>query len=688
MPDHAHILIEPQPKAWDPDGHAVFWSLGDLMHSIKSFTANQINQQLGRSGPVWQKESYDRLIRSDSDFGEKFEYITTNPQRSGLTHDGSYPFVWSRGWSETSMGKLRGDAAKGGEIHAQDAHESTQDACAPHAAKGCEIHAQNAHESTQDVCAPRSLSGDVAFELYDTFGFPVDLTELLCTERGLTVDMPRFEMLMEQQQERSRAAQKSTVVRALDISTEAVTGFCGFENDTVEATILEIHPQQDAQFIITDQTVFYAEMGGQAGDTGTLGVNGQEIKITGTQQIGRARAHIVPQSEILNHQSPMAVGDKVVLRLDAARRRSIEAHHTATHLLHWALHEVVSKDATQQGSSVDEFRLRFDFNSAAVTPAQVAAMEEMVNAAIQANESVSWSEVAHASIKSRADIMQFFGDKYGDTVRVVQIGGVPHQLDGYSQELCGGTHVHHTGAIGLFKIKSEGAIASGVRRIEAVCGQAAWAYLNEAVEKWQHDLAAATAKLHAANEKLTILGEPPVTVSEFPHIMGAMLVERADIAQLNATFAHGQRTLAETLAAAIDAEKALKKLQASAAAKLADAALADLIAVGDPIIATFEADASLLQELQNGLKKMNFAGPALLIVDDGEKLHLATHCGVIAQAAGLKAGDLLRNLAAIAGGKGGGKPDQARGAAPDRSKLAELQDAASNIFRSCGPRSL
>jgi len=535
-------------------------------------------------------------------------------------------------------------------------------------------------EALGSAGAPQQLSGDLAFELYDTFGFPADLTELLCAERGLTVDMPRFEKLMEQQRERARAAQKSTVVRALDIATEAGTAFLGFERDEVQATILEVHPQEDSLFVITDQTPFYAEMGGQAGDTGTLVAGGIEIPITGTQQIGKARAHIISSSPIQNPTFNIRAGDPVVLRLDPARRRPIEAHHTATHLLHWALHEVVSRDAAQQGSSVDEFRLRFDFNSAAVSPAQVAAMEEKVNAAIRADDSVSWTEVQHASIKGRADIMQFFGDKYGDTVRVVQIGGQPNQLDGYSQELCGGTHVRNTGAIGLFKIKSEGAIASGVRRIEAVCGEAAWDYLNEAVEKWDHELKAATAKLKAANQKLTDLGEAPVTVHEFPHIMGAMLVARADITELNATFAHGQRTLEETQQAAIEAEKRMKKFQAGSAAKLADEALAELIATGEPIIASFEADASLLQELQNGLKKKNFSGPALLIVDDGDKLHLATHCGADALAAGLKAGDLLRDLAAIAGGKGGGKPDQARGAAPDRSRIEQIKAAAAAKF--------
>jgi alanyl-tRNA synthetase len=538
-------------------------------------------------------------------------------------------------------------------------------------------NAARAINPTWTISDVSPLMGKFVFELEDTFGFPVDLTSLLCSERHLEIDLAGYEVCRREQQERSRAAQKSNVVRALDISTEAVTEFTGFENDTVEATILEIHPQEDALFVITDKTVFYAEMGGQSGDTGTLqvaGTSSPSLPISGTQQIGKARAHIIDSSASLQP------GDKVVLSLDTQRRRPIEAHHTATHLLHWALHEVVSADAAQQGSSVDENRLRFDFNSAAVTPEQLAAMEEKVNASIKANDSVSWKEVPHASIKGRPDIMQFFGDKYGDLVRVVQIGGEPQQLNGYSQELCGGTHVRNTGEIGLFKIKSEGAIASGVRRIEAVCGEAAWAYLNEVVEKWDHELKAARAKLHAANEKLTSLGEEPVTVNDFPHIMGAMLMERADIAQINATFAHGQRTLEDTQQAAIEAEKRIKKIQSSQAAKLADEALSELIAIGKPIIVSFESDASLLQELQNGLKKKQFAGPALLIVDDGEKLHLATHCGPDALAAGLKAGDLLRDLAAIAGGKGGGKPDQARGAAPDRSKLEEIKTAAAAKF--------
>jgi alanyl-tRNA synthetase len=515
-----------------------------------------------------------------------------------------------------------------------------------------------------------ALSGDDAFELYDTFGFPIDLTELLCVERGISVDLPRFEKLMEMQQERSRAAQKSSVVRALDISTEAETEFLGFDQDECDATILEVHPQEDSIFVITDKTVFYAEMGGQVGDTGVLVAFGNEYPVAGVQQIGKARALVLDAS------AKVSVRDRVTLKIDTVRRRPVEAHHTATHLLHWALHEVVSKDATQQGSSVDENRLRFDFNSAALTSEQISMMEDMVNGAIKQDMAVSWTEVKHADIKGRADIMQFFGDKYGEIVRVVEIGGKRNALDGYSMELCGGTHVRNTSEIGLFKIKSEGAIASGVRRIEAVCGDAAWSHLHDVAEKWRSDMELAEAKLAAANERLIAMGESALTVNEFPHIMAAMLLERADINEINAVFSHARRTLEETKEAAIEAEKRIKKIQSGQAAQLADEALAELIAKGEPIVVSFEADASLLQELQNGLRKKNFAGPALLVVDDGEKLHLATHCGADAISKGLKAGDLLRDLAAIAGGKGGGKPDQARGAAPDREKLEEIKAAA------------
>ncbi|NNC89385.1 MAG: alanine--tRNA ligase [Akkermansiaceae bacterium] len=495
----------------------------------------------------------------------------------------------------------------------------------------------------------KAFPGDAAFKLYDTYGFPVDLTQLLCRERGLDIDMPRFEALMEEQRDRARAAGKSEIVSALDIATEAVTEFVGFEHDACEAVVVEEHSEGEMLWIITDRTPFYAEMGGQLGDTGTMHVNGNDIPVAAVQQIGSARAHGVPE----NLAGKVESGDKVLLRIDADRRRPIEAHHTATHLLHWALHEVVSPDATQQGSLVAPDRLRFDFSSGPVSGEQIAAIEEKVQASIAADEAVSWKEVPHADIRERKDIMQFFGDKYGEEVRVVQIGGTPEGLDGYSMELCGGTHVRRTGAIGTFKIRKEEAIAAGVRRIEALCGAAAESHLADLAAAEGEEKQAAIAKLNAANEALAAVGADPFPVDE------------------NAT-ATGIK------ATAVQAEKALRKAQASNAARQADQFLAGVMEDGAKgnLVESIDGPPALLQELLNGLKKLHFSRAAFLVVDDGSKLHLGAFCGEDANNAGHGAGNLIQDLAPVAGGKGGGKPDMARGAAPERDKKAELLSAA------------
>ena len=480
-----------------------------------------------------------------------------------------------------------------------------------------------------------------AFKLYDTFGFPLDLTALLCRERDIELDEAAVEARMEQARELSRGAQKTTIVRALDLSTEAVTEFLGFDTDSCEATILEVHEQDDSLLVITDKTVLFTEMGGQEGDTGTL--NGHPI--TGTQKIGAATAH-----QLKVERSSLEVGSSASIELDRARRHPIEAHHTATHLLHWALHEVVSSDASQAGSSVSPDRLRFDFNSKALTPQQIAEIEEKVNASIQNSDTVSWIEVPHTDIKERADIMQFFGDKYGDRVRVVQIGGGDKTLDGFSMELCGGTHVRNTSDIGLFKIKSEGAIASGVRRIEALCGPAAKAYLAEQATLEAEEKVLALEKLSKANASLVALEKEAISV--------------ADSASAD-----------EVKTAAINAEKALKKAQAAGAAQMADGLISEQNITGNIVLST-EGPATLLQELMNALKKVHFSHAAFLIVDDGDKLHLGALCGEDGNNAGHGAGNLIKELGPLAGGKGGGKPDMARGAAPDRDKVTVLVIAA------------
>ena len=490
-------------------------------------------------------------------------------------------------------------------------------------------------EKFEKAAGEKVFPPEDAFQLYDTYGFPLDLTALLCRERNITLDEKAVEARMEEARELSRASQKKTVVRATEISTDIITEFLGFEKSSCKAIVLEIY----GDLVITDKTVFFTEMGGQEGDTGAL----NKSTITSTQQIGSAIAH-----QIEGH-IPI-VGDTVDLTIHRERRAPIEAHHTATHLLHWAIHKVISSDASQQGSSVSPDRLTFDFNSKAVTPEQIGAIEEKVNNAIKADDTVSWVEVPHTEVKDREDIMQFFGDKYGDLVRVVQIGGGDKTLDGYSMELCGGTHVRKTSEIGIFKIKSEGSTGAGIRRIEAVCGPAAEAFLGQQQEKESAEKDEALTKLAKANEGLAKLDAPTLLVP-------------------NNARAH------EIKNQAIEAEKALKKVQAAGAARMADSLIAEKNITENIVIST-EGSPALLQELLNGLRKIQFTQAAFIVIDDGNKLHLGAFCGEEGKKNGYGAGNLIQNLGPIAGGKGGGKPDMARGAASDRDKISDLTAAA------------
>ena len=490
-------------------------------------------------------------------------------------------------------------------------------------------------EKFEKAAGEKVFPPEDAFQLYDTYGFPLDLTALLCRERNITLDEKAVEARMEEARELSRASQKKTVVRATEISTEIVTEFLGFEKSSCKAIVLEIY----GDLVITDKTVFFTEMGGQEGDTGTL----NKSTITSTQQIGSAIAHQI-------EGNIPVVGDTVDLTIHRERRAPIEAHHTATHLLHWAIHKVISPDASQQGSSVSPDRLTFDFNSKAVTLEQIGAIEEKVNNAIKADDTISWVEVPHTEVKDREDIMQFFGDKYGDLVRVVQIGGGEKTLDGYSMELCGGTHVRKTSDIGIFKIKSEGSTGAGIRRIEAVCGPAAKAFLGEQQEKESAEKDEALTKLAKANEALAKLDAPTLLVP-------------------NNARAH------EVKNQAIEAEKALKKVQAAGAARMADSLIAEKNITENIVIST-EGSPALLQELLNGLRKIQFTQAAFIVIDDGNKLHLGAFCGEEGKKNGYGAGNLIQNLGPIAGGKGGGKPDMARGAASDRDKISDLTAAA------------
>jgi alanyl-tRNA synthetase len=473
------------------------------------------------------------------------------------------------------------------------------------------------------------LGADVAFELYDTYGFPLDLTELLARERGLTVDTAGFDKLMEEQKQRAREAGKKNkqVVSVSEIETKAPTKFIGYDTLEADVRVLEVVSMKDKNAVVLDVSTCYAEMGGQIGDAGQLILGANTFPISATTKVGNTWLHFLEGDE-----TP-AVDATVRLVVDAPRRHAIERHHTVTHILHWALHEVVSKDATQKGSSVTPDKLTFDFNSAALTPQQLSDIERLVNERIVANDPVSWSEVPYVEAKANNGIMALFGEKYGDLVRVVQIGGQPHKLDGWSMELCGGTHTRYTGEIGLFRLVGESAVAAGVRRIEAIAGLEAY---------------------NAARADADLIKQ----------LCG----------KVTAQGAHDLEKKIEALQQQLkDVEKALKSAQQREAAGRAKDLLSK--AENNAIIANLgDVDADYAVAVSDALKG-SFNGIVVLATTGGGNVALIASVSKDHQAK-VQAGKIIQAIAPIVGGKGGGKPDFARGGGKDVSKVdAALAEA-------------
>ncbi len=474
------------------------------------------------------------------------------------------------------------------------------------------------------------FNGEAAFLLYDTYGFPLDLTDLMARERGYTVDENAFNALMTEQRERARAAQKKQIVTLSEIETKDATEFLGYETLSAEATILEVVDNKGKIAVILDRTPCYAEMGGQVGDTGTLSARGKAWKIVNTQKSGNVFLHFVEGEE------PPPVGAKAAVVVDEVRRRAIERNHTATHLLHFALHSIVGKDVAQKGSFVSDEKLTFDFNSAALTPAQVSAVEKEVNELILANSGISWSEIPHEQAKANENIIQFFGDKYGDIVRVIQVGGNAHGLDGYSMELCGGTHARATGELGLFRIVSESAIAAGVRRIEACTGMSAYAHgveetqlLKKLSEKTKTPIADLQKKFEALMEEKSALEKQLAAVRQ------------KELAQL-----------ANTLVAQAKDTGTTKQVAA-------------VVPVGSP---------NDLREIASQLVK-NLGENGVVILGAAlapDKVSVVAACAPVAVKSGVAAGKLVSALCGRLGGKGGGKPDFAMGGGKDASALASV----------------
>jgi len=526
-------------------------------------------------------------------------------------------------------------------------------------------------ETTPIKNPPRVIPGNFAFQLYDTYGFPLDLTELMARERGLTVNKEGFEKLMEEQRARARAAQKKEVISLSQIETTTPTKFVGYEKLETPAKVLEVVSLKDKTAVILDTSACYAEMGGQVGDTGELEYGSQLWRVVNTQKSGNTWLHFIEEGSAgvppaLVGVSPTSSaardaqrsdrdgraprsetpvlpiqGENVVLFVDQPRRNAIQRHHTVTHLLHWALHEVVSKEASQKGSFVGPDKLTFDFNSAPLTAQQVADVEKLVNERIVENAGVSWTEVQYADVKSRKDVMQFFGEKYGDTVRVVQIGGHVAKLDGYSMELCGGTHTRATGEIGLFRIVGENAIAAGVRRIEAIAGLEAYRKATDELTLIKSLAGKVNSPVHELEKKIESLLEHQKAV-----------------------------------------EKQLRAAQQREASNAASNLLEQIQTVnGIPAIIhnLGGVDGDFLQAVADSLKE-RFKG--VIVLGGGPQR------GTVALVAAVtsdyiwkvQAGKIIQQIAPIVGGKGGGKPDNARGGGKDASKLDEALSRAKELL--------
>ena len=340
-------------------------------------------------------------------------------------------------------------------------------------------------EVVENAAGSHLISGSDAFKLKDTYGLPIEEILLLAKDSNLQVGLDEFQTLEQQARERSKQSHKTT---AQEVSSQeyqqlltkvGATTFTGYTEVKGSGKIVALmkdgkwvdHLREgDEGAVLLDQTPFYAEMGGQSGDKGTLSTT------SGTFETTVAKS---PYTGLIFHygkmkQGLLAVGDQALTELDILNRRKVEKNHSATHLLHYALSKVLGDHIKQAGSLVEGDRLRFDFNHhKSLTAEEIANIEEMINRWILENFSVKTEELPYSSVKGRSDIKQFFGEKYGDTVRVVQMGP--------SIELCGGTHVHSTGTLGLLKIVKEGkSIASGVRRIEAVTGEEALKHYKEA----------------------------------------------------------------------------------------------------------------------------------------------------------------------------------------------------------------
>ncbi|KAE9641844.1 alanine--tRNA ligase [Pseudomonas sp. PB103] len=472
------------------------------------------------------------------------------------------------------------------------------------------------------------VPGDVVFKLYDTYGFPMDLTADIARERSLTVDEAGFEREMEAQRVRARSASSFGLDYNTLVKVDVATEFTGYKDTSGSAKIIAIYKdgqsvdvlnEGEEAVVVLNQTPFYAESGGQIGDCGYLQAGSARFDVRDTTKTGGAFLH----HGVLDSGS-LTIGAPVETHVDAEVRHATSLNHSATHLLHAALRQVLGEHVQQKGSLVDSQRLRFDFSHfEAIKPEQIKALEDIVNAEIRKNSAVETEETDIETAKNKG-AMALFGEKYGDNVRVLSMGG------DFSVELCGGIHANRTGDIGLLKIISEGGVASGVRRIEAVTGAAALAYLNAAEEQ----LKEAASLVKGSRDNL--------------------------IDKLSAVLERNRQL-----------EKQLEQLQAKAASAAGDDLSSSALDVkGVKVLAARldGQDAKALLALVDQLK--NKLGRAVILLGSVHEEKVVLVAGVTKDLTGqLKAGDLMKQAAAAVGGKGGGRPDMAQGGGVDAGAL-------------------
>jgi alanyl-tRNA synthetase len=478
------------------------------------------------------------------------------------------------------------------------------------------------------------LPGELIFTLYDTYGFPTDLTNDIARERGYSLDLKGYEICMDQQRARARSASQFDIDYTDSIRLDGSTDFSGYRSLEQKGNILGLYSEgvqiESASeglnvAVVLDKTSFYAESGGQVGDTGYLITSDAKIEILDCKKSADHNLHI---GRVL--AGTIRSGDQVCAQVDKNLRQSIALNHSATHLAHEALRQVLGDHVAQKGSLVDSEKLRFDFaHNQAVTAEQIRQVEQMVNREIMRNTEVSTQLMSMDQAKEQG-AMALFGEKYGDEVRVLSMGG------DFSVELCGGTHVERTGDIGLIKITSESSVASGVRRIEAVTGQTALAYCEQTQD----------------------------TVEEV-----------ADIAKV------AKAKVTEKIRQVMEDNRRMQKEIDQLKQKLANSSGTDIMSSaqqikGITVLSTIVdgADAKSLKSVADQVRSKIEKGVFFLVAKEGDKASLVA--GVTKNLTSeIKAGDLMKHVSSQLDGKGGGRPDMAMGAASDLTNLTDALDS-------------